>query len=102
MKQQVAERIADYAPKATIGAGAFGAVWGWITVEHLFSAASVIIALLGLVATIYFKRKSDARNEREAALREELLRARIEHLRSDATAAAHRIDTDWGQLGGGE
>lgn len=98
MKQHMMERVSEASMKVSITAGATSAFWGWLTVERIFSLIGLLVAVGGMLISWHYKRKATAMREREAALREELLRARIEHLRMGATAAALQSDTDPGRL----
>lgn len=98
MRTEMLDKAGQIAAKATVGAGAVSAVWGWLTVERIFSALGVLIGVGGLLITWYYKRRADRRSQSATALHEEFMRARIELLRSGAAPGALRVDTDFGLL----
>lgn len=94
MKTEMMDRIGALSGKATMGVGAAGALWGWITVERIFSAIGVLIGVAGLLVTWYYKREANKRHKQAAELQAQLLRERLALLRRGASPEALRLDSD--------
>lgn len=63
------------------GAAAMGL--GWLASNEGAIVVGMIVAIAGFIVNFYYKRKEDSRQEREARLREELLRSKIAEYRND-------------------
>ena len=97
MRTQMMDRVGDISGKVTMTAGAASAVWGWVTVERVFSLIGVLCGVAGLLITWYYKRKADARHAAETALRLEERRLRVQMLREHHWPA-ERMDSEIGKL----
>ena len=107
MKTETFEALGGAGGKATVaGAGLTG--WGWIVSNEFFGLMGVVIALVGLLMQLYYKRKADVRVAKEFALRAEEHAARqaerqmrIELMRATGrpiAAPPDEPDTDMGHL----
>lgn len=74
----------------TAGAGAGLGVFGWLLSSQFIGLAGVIVALIGVLISWYYKHKADKRHTREHDLRIEMLRR------------GRKPDTDLGELGADE
>jgi 4-hydroxybenzoate polyprenyltransferase len=70
-QQTLAEAVSD---KATLGGAATGVI-GWLASINWIGLLGVAIALMGLIANVYFQHRRDKREQLETAARIEALRA---------------------------
>lgn len=83
VKQEAIEAsVAASASKMTYG-GAAAMGLGWLASNEGAIVVGMIVAIAGFIVNFYYKRKEDSRQEREARLREELLRSKIAEYRND-------------------
>ena len=84
-KESIEVAIAANAPKATTaGVGLLG--FGWLTADQLATWIGVTAAVLGSIATIYFKRRTDQREQAEYDRKRELDKLRRDWLRTKINA----------------
>lgn len=84
-KEAIEVAIAANAPKATTaGVGLLG--FGWLTADQLATWIGVTAAVLGSIATIYFKRRTDKREQAEYERKRELDELRRDWLRAKINA----------------
>lgn len=81
MKLETLETMAASGSKATV-AGASLSGYGWIVSNEFFGLMGVLIALAGLAMNLYYKRKADARIERETLLRMQERQMRMDLMRA--------------------
>lgn len=74
----------------TAGAGAGLGVFGWLLSSQFIGLAGLVVALIGVLISWYYKHKADKRHTREHDLRIEMLRR------------GRKPDTDLGELGADE
>jgi len=70
-QQTLAEAVSD---KATLGGAATGVI-GWLASINWIGLLGVAIALMGLIANVYFQHRRDKREQLETTARIEALRA---------------------------
>lgn len=84
-RETVEVAIAANAPKATAtGVGLLG--FGWLTADQLATWLGVAAAVLGAAATIYFKHRTDRREQAEYERKRDLDELRREWLRAKISA----------------
>ena len=71
----------------TAGAGAGMGVFGWLLSSQFIGLAGLVVALIGVLISWYYKREANRRHVAEHVLR-------MEHLRR-----GQRVDTDLSELG---
>ena len=88
MKRETLDVIGVAGSKATVSGAALTG-WGWVTSNEFFGLMGVLIAVMGLLMQVYYKRKNDIRQAREAAWREResALRERESQMRIDLMIA---------------
>ncbi|AKU67595.1 hypothetical protein ADJ79_10860 [Ottowia sp. oral taxon 894] len=104
MKTDMMDKVGDMAGRVTMTAGAASAVWGWLTVERIFSLIGVLCGVAGLLVTWYYKSRADQRAEQAHAALMEIQRARVYSITNgnmtpeQEKAALDHMDTDLARL----
>ena len=86
MSDQTINHLATLGDR-TAGAGTGLGVFGWLLSSQFIGLAGLVVALIGVLISWYYKREANRRHVAEHALRMERLRH------------GRRVDTDLGELG---
>ena len=97
MRNETIDALSATGSKVTVaGAGLSG--WGWVVSNEFFGAMGLLVALAGLLINLYYKRKADARIEREALLRIQERQMRIDLMHATQQPAFPPHESGYGHL----
>lgn len=96
MKIEVIEQIATAGSRTSWWGGVFGAVGAFLA-SNLVGILGVLVALLGFLVNVHFRRKADRRMQAESELRQRRMQMQID-LMNAAKMPLPIQDTDLGTL----
>ncbi len=96
MKIEAIEQIATAGSRTSLWGGALGAVAAFLT-SNFVGLLGVLVALLGLLVNLHFRRKADRRMQAESELRQRRMQMQID-LMNAAKMPLPIQDTDLGRL----